>query len=58
MTDQMIAWQVEEWIRDYEYMLREIDRLTRLLNRVEFAGGQSSRKHTVMEPQCLKDQQE
>ncbi|MCY7585497.1 hypothetical protein MH138_05170 [Bacillus safensis] len=40
MTDQMIAWQVEEWIRDYEFILREIDRLTRLLNRVEFAGGQ------------------
>lgn len=40
MTDQMIAWKVEEWIRDYEFMLRKIDRLTRLLNRVEFAGGQ------------------
>lgn len=58
MTDQMIAWQVEEWIRDYEFILREIDRLTRLLNRAEFAGGQSSRQHTVMKLQCLKDQQE
>ncbi|MEG7378925.1 sigma factor-like helix-turn-helix DNA-binding protein [Bacillus subtilis] len=38
MTDQMIAWQVEEWIRDYNFMLREISRLSRILNKVEFAG--------------------
>ncbi|MEC0765077.1 sigma-70 RNA polymerase sigma factor region 4 domain-containing protein [Bacillus atrophaeus] len=38
MTDQMIAWQVEEWIRDYDFMLREISRLSRILNKVEFAG--------------------
>ena len=24
MTDQMIAWEIEEWIRDYKFMLREI----------------------------------
>ncbi|AKL83267.1 YjcO [Bacillus atrophaeus UCMB-5137] len=40
MTDQMIAWQVEEWIRDYDFMLREIKRLNRILNKVDFAGGQ------------------
>ncbi|MBO1515039.1 hypothetical protein [Metabacillus bambusae] len=32
MTEQMIKWQVEEWIRDYNFMLREIARLDRLLN--------------------------
>lgn len=36
MTDQMIAWEIEEWIRDYKFMLREIKRLNRLLNKVDF----------------------
>lgn len=34
MTEQMIKWQVEEWIRDYNFMIREISRLNRLLNTV------------------------
>ncbi|KIL80716.1 hypothetical protein [Bacillus badius] len=40
MTKQMMEWQVEEWIRDYNFMLREIARLNRLLNAVH--GGRSS----------------
>ncbi|PJZ00369.1 sigma-70 family RNA polymerase sigma factor [Bacillus vallismortis] len=32
MTDQMIAWEIEEWIRDYKFMLREISRLTSILD--------------------------
>lgn len=36
MTEQMIKWQVEEWIRDYNFMLREIARLNRLLNSVSY----------------------
>lgn len=36
MTDQMIAWEIEEWIRDYKFMLREIKRLNRVLNKVDF----------------------
>ena len=32
---QMIKWQVEEWIRDYKFMLREIARLNRILNKSE-----------------------
>ncbi|MED1761481.1 hypothetical protein P4U87_21675, partial [Bacillus subtilis] len=39
MTDQMIAWEIEEWIRDYKFMLREIKRLNRVLNKVDFIGG-------------------
>ena len=38
MSDQMMAWEIEEWIRDYNFMLREISRLSRILNKVEFAG--------------------
>lgn len=36
MTDQMIAWEIEEWIRDYKIMLGEIKRLNRVLNKVDF----------------------
>ncbi|KOR78371.1 hypothetical protein AM232_07790 [Bacillus sp. FJAT-21352] len=43
MTEQMKNWEAEqkviEWIRDYNYMLREIARLNRLLN-TPFFGGQ------------------
>lgn len=39
MTDQMIAWEIEEWIRDYKFMPREIKRLNRVLNKVDFIGG-------------------
>ncbi|MFB3901764.1 hypothetical protein [Bacillus amyloliquefaciens] len=38
MSAQMMAWEIEEWIRDYNFMLREISRLSRILNKVEFAG--------------------
>lgn len=38
MSDQMMAWEIEEWIRDYNFMLREISRLSRILNKVEFSG--------------------
>lgn len=34
----MTKWQIEEWIRDYKFMLREINRLNRLLNRISFGG--------------------
>ncbi|MCQ6275760.1 hypothetical protein JMM81_12420 [Bacillus sp. V3B] len=36
MTEQMMKWQIEEWIRDYNFMLREIARLNRLLNMPHF----------------------
>jgi len=32
MTIQMMKWQLEEWIRDYKFMLREIKRLDKILN--------------------------
>ncbi|WP_407545238.1 hypothetical protein [Priestia sp. HNGD-A6] len=32
----MIKWQIEEWIRDYNFMLREIARLNVILNKPEF----------------------
>ncbi len=35
LPEQMIKWQVEEWIRDYNFMLREIARLNRILNKPE-----------------------
>ncbi|MBM7585832.1 hypothetical protein JOC86_002374 [Bacillus pakistanensis] len=38
MTVQMTKWQIEEWIHDYNFMLREISRLSRILNRVSFGG--------------------
>ncbi|MEH6945209.1 helix-turn-helix domain-containing protein [Bacillus sp. JJ722] len=40
MTIQMMKWQLEEWIRDYKFMLREIERLNRLLNASVCGGGQ------------------
>ncbi|MDC7770354.1 hypothetical protein POL88_15610 [Priestia megaterium] len=36
LPEQMIKWQVEEWIRDYNFMLKEIARLNRILNTPEF----------------------
>jgi RNA polymerase sigma factor (sigma-70 family) len=36
LPEQMIKWQVEEWIRDYNFMLREIARLNRILNKPDF----------------------
>ncbi|OHX39220.1 helix-turn-helix domain-containing protein [Cytobacillus oceanisediminis] len=38
MTKQITKWQIEEWIRDYNFMLREISRLQRILNRISFGG--------------------
>ena len=38
MSQQMIKWQVEEWIRDYNFMLREITRLNRILDAPSFRG--------------------
>jgi DNA-binding NarL/FixJ family response regulator len=38
MTVQMMKWQLEEWIRDYNFLLREISRLERILNKVSFGG--------------------
>jgi len=35
MTQQMTDWEVEDWIRDYGYFKREIDRLNKILNRIE-----------------------
>ncbi|MEK4754816.1 hypothetical protein MKX72_20145 [Priestia sp. FSL R5-0597] len=35
MTQQLTDWQVEDWIRDYEYFKREINRLNKILNKVE-----------------------
>lgn len=37
MTQQMTDWKVEDWIRDYGYMKREIDRLNKILNQVRTA---------------------
>ena len=34
MTQQMTEWQIEEWIRDYGFMLDEIKRLNNMLNKV------------------------
>nr|WP_259547934.1 helix-turn-helix domain-containing protein [Heyndrickxia oleronia] len=39
MTKQMTKWQIEEWIRDYNFMHREIARLNRILNKVSYDGG-------------------
>lgn len=36
MTEQMMKCQVEEWIRDYNFMQREIARLNTLLNTPHF----------------------
>ena len=38
MTQQMTNWQVEEWIRDYGYFKREINRLEKILNKVHVSG--------------------
>ncbi|WDC90553.1 sigma factor-like helix-turn-helix DNA-binding protein [Priestia megaterium] len=35
LPEQMIEWQVEEWIRDYNFMLKEIARLNRIINKPE-----------------------
>ncbi|MDW8515105.1 LuxR C-terminal-related transcriptional regulator [Priestia flexa] len=35
MTQQLTEWQVEEWIRDYGFMLDEIRRLNTMLNKVD-----------------------
>lgn len=35
MTQQLTEWQVEEWIRDYGFMLDEIKRLNNMLNKVQ-----------------------
>ncbi|WP_144645356.1 helix-turn-helix transcriptional regulator [Priestia megaterium] len=34
MTQQLTEWQIEEWIRDYGFMLDEIKRLNNMLNKV------------------------
>ena len=34
MTQQLTEWQIEEWIRDYGFMLDEIKRLNKMLNKV------------------------
>lgn len=38
LPEQMVKWQVEEWIRDYNFMLREIARLNRILDKPSFRG--------------------
>ncbi|AGA20644.1 Hypothetical protein YjcO protein [Bacillus subtilis subsp. subtilis str. BSP1] len=57
MTDQMIAWEIEEWIRDYKFMLREIKRLNRVLNKVDFISTKLTATYG-MKRACQGDQQE
>jgi len=36
LPEQMVKWRIEEWIRDYKFMLREIARLNKILDKPEF----------------------
>ncbi|WP_454844389.1 helix-turn-helix transcriptional regulator [Priestia megaterium] len=62
MTQQLTEWQIEEWIRDYGYMLREITRLNDILNKVHISESKLTTIYgieaTMPKGSCGKSQEE